>query len=206
MTESVSPRLAPLPLEKWDDTTRAMLRGHVRAADRYLSGDPDAPPVPNILGVLAHHTELASAWLAFNGLLLEHPSLDPLERELVVLRVAWCSGSDYEWRQHARMAAGLGFTEEQVAAVRRGPDAPGWTPVQRLLLTMTDELMERHRVTDRTWTELALHFDERQLIELLFVTGAYLCLAMVFNSVDLQPDPENDRPRPSAHPEMEEQP
>ncbi|MFI6772477.1 carboxymuconolactone decarboxylase family protein [Nocardia sp. NPDC050412] len=206
MTEATAPRLVPLPVHEWDERTIAMLCGHVGAADRYLSGEPDAPRMPNILGVFAHHAELASAWLAFNGLLLERPALDPLDRELVILRVAWRSGSGYEWSQHARMAAGLGLDEHQIRAVRHGPAAPGWSPVQRLLLTTTDELLERHCVTDRTWTELARHFDERQLIELLFVAGSYLCLAMVFNSVALQPDPEIDRPRPSELPEMEEQP
>ncbi|MGY0499462.1 carboxymuconolactone decarboxylase family protein [Nocardia sp. FBN12] len=192
MTESVGPRLAPLPVHEWDEPTRAMLRGHVKTADRYLSGAPDAPAMPGILGVLAHHTELAGAWLAYNGLLLDRPLLDPRCRELVILRVAWRSGSDYEWAQHVRMAKALGVTDEQVESVRRGPQAPVWTRVQRSLMDMTDQLLDQHRVDDSTWAQLERHFDKRQLLELLFVAGSYLCLAMVLNSVALQPDPESE--------------
>ncbi|WP_189034582.1 carboxymuconolactone decarboxylase family protein [Nocardia rhizosphaerihabitans] len=192
MTESVGPRLAPLPVHEWDEQTRAMLRGHVKTADRYLSGAPGAPAMPGILGVLAHHTELAGAWLAYNGLLLDRPLLDPRDRELVILRVAWRSRSDYEWAQHVRIAKGLGVTDEQVEAVRRGPQAPVWSLMQRSLMAMTDQLLDQHRVDDTTWAQLERHFDKRQLLELLFVAGSYLCLAMVLNSVALQPDPESE--------------
>lgn len=192
MTTSAVPRLAPLPVREWDENTRAVFRGHLKSADRYLSVAPDAPAMPGILGILAHHTELAGAWLAYNGLLIERPSVDPCDRELVILRVAWRSGSEYEWSQHVRIARGLGLTEEQVEAVRYGPQAPKWSPVQRSLLTMADQLLDRHRVDDHTWAQLELHFDNRQLIELLFVAGSYLCLAMVLNSVALQPDPDRE--------------
>ncbi|TCJ96589.1 carboxymuconolactone decarboxylase family protein [Nocardia alba] len=192
MKRSAAPRLAPLPVREWSEDARAMMRGHVKSADRYLSGAPDAPPMPGILGVLAHHSELAGAWLAYNGLLLEHPTIDPGDRELVILRVAWRTESEYEWAQHVRIATGLGLTAEQLEAVRDGPRAPVWSPRQRALLAMTDQLLESHRVDDATWAQLELDFDSRQLIELLFVAGSYLCLAMVFNSVALQPDPEQE--------------
>ncbi|MFD6455838.1 carboxymuconolactone decarboxylase family protein [Nocardia sp. NPDC060220] len=192
MNLSAAARLVPLPVREWDEKTRAMLRGHVKSADRYLSGAPDAPAMPGVLGVLAHHPELAGAWLAYNGLLIERPTVDPRERELVILRVAWRSESDYEWAQHVRIATSLGVDAEQIEAVRYGPQAPVWSPVQRALLAMTDQLLDRHRVDDAVWAQLELHFDSRQLIELLFVAGSYLCLAMVFNSVALQPDPEQE--------------
>ncbi|MGW8652943.1 carboxymuconolactone decarboxylase family protein, partial [Nocardia salmonicida] len=121
MSRSIAARLAPLPVREWDENTRNMFRGHVKSADRYLSGAPDAPAMPGILGVLAHHPELAGAWLAYNGLLIERPAVDPRDRELVILRVAWRSGSEYEWAQHVRIATTLGITEEQIAAVRSEP-------------------------------------------------------------------------------------
>ncbi|MEV0685369.1 carboxymuconolactone decarboxylase family protein [Nocardia sp. NPDC050378] len=192
MSDSAAPRLAPLPVRDWDTDTRAMFRGHLSSAEKYLSGAPDAPAMPGILGILAHHTALASAWLAYNGLLLERPTVDPCDRELVILRVAWRSGSDYEWAQHVRIATGLGVTPAQIDAVRHGPQAPVWSAVQRCLLAMTDQLLDRHRVDDATWAQLAQHFDNRQLIELLFIAGSYLCLALVLNSVALQPDPERE--------------
>ncbi|MBC7304624.1 MAG: carboxymuconolactone decarboxylase family protein, partial [Nocardia sp.] len=123
---------------------------------------------------------------------IERPTVDPRDRELVILRVAWRSESEYEWTQHVRIATSLGLTAAQIEAVCEGGRAPVWSPVQRALLAMTDQLLDRYRVDDDTWAKLRLHFDNRQLIELLFVAGSYLCLAMVFNSVALQPDPEQE--------------
>ncbi|MQY29236.1 carboxymuconolactone decarboxylase family protein [Nocardia aurantia] len=205
MTTSV-PRLAPLPPEQWDEDARALLRGRVGLADRYLSGAPDAPRMPNVLGVLGHHPELAAAWLSYNGVLLQEPALDPLLRELVILRVAARTGSDYEWHQHVRIGTRLGLSAAQIDAIGAPAGGPALSPVEVLLLVATDELLDGHRLGDRTWAELSGHFDARQLLELLFVAGSYLCLALVFNSVALQPDPDigpGDRP---ASPETEVRP
>ncbi|MBY8859338.1 carboxymuconolactone decarboxylase family protein [Nocardia sp. CA2R105] len=199
------PRLAPLPPDRWDAHAREMLRGRVGLADRYLSGAPDAPPMPNVLGILGHHIELGAAWLAYNGALLDRPAIDPRYRELVILRVAWRSRARYEWTQHARLALDCGVTADQVEAVTRGPEDPVWSPVERLLLSASDQLLDGYRIEDETWAGLATHFDARQLIEVLFVAGSYLCLALVFNSVGLQPDPEMDH-APFAPPEIKEQP
>ncbi|MFF4027740.1 carboxymuconolactone decarboxylase family protein [Nocardia elegans] len=205
MTTTSPPRLAPLPADQWDERARSMLRGHVRLADRYLSGRPDAPPMPNVLGILGHHTELAAAWLAYNGVLLEQSALDARWRELLILRIARRTDSAYEWAQHVRIGAGCGIGTDHVAAVADGPAHPLWSPVERLLLTAADELLDRYRVTDATWSGLAAHFDARQLLEILFVAGSYLCLALVFNSVDLPLDPGMDRAAPRP-PQKEEQP
>lgn len=206
MTAIDTPRLRPLPPEQWDAEACEMLRGRVRLADRYLSGAADAPRMPNVLGILGHHVELGAAWLGYNGALLERPAIDPRHRELVILRVAWRSRAAYEWLQHARLALDCGVTAAQVEAVGRGPEDPVWSPVERLLLCATDQLLDRYRVEDATWAGLTCHFDVRQLIEILFVAGSYLCLALVFNSVGLQPDPEMDQRPPFAPPESKEQP
>lgn len=186
------PRLAPLPPEEWTDDQRALLRGNLARADRYLSGDPDAPPVPAVLGLFARHPRITGPWLAFSGTLLDHGLLAPRDRELLVLRVAWRTGSTYEWTQHAGMARTAGLTAEQVAAVRSGPGSGVWDDRDGALLRAADALVERHVVDDDTWTELARHFDEDELLEVLFVVGSYLCLALVLNTAGVgRPDPEN---------------
>ncbi len=65
-----------------------------------------------------------------------------------------------------------------------------WSPLERALLDATDELVDRYRVDDATWNRLAEHLDERQLVELVFVAGTYVGLAMAFNSFGLQVDPD----------------
>ena len=176
---------------------RALLRGRLAVADQYLTGLPDAPPLPGILGLLGHHPRLASNWLAMNGELLDDPNLEPRDRELLILRVAWRTQCRYEWAQHSRMAEAAGLSAGDVAAVAGPIDAERWSARDRHLLTAADEMIADHRVGDETWQGLADQFDERQLLELLFIVGAYSCLAFVLNSTELLPEPGTDDGRAS---------
>jgi 4-carboxymuconolactone decarboxylase len=201
---TASTRLAPVPAEQWDEAARAALRGNLRLADKYLSGQPDAPRLPNVLGIFGHHVRLGGAWLGYNGVLVQDAALDPRLRELLILRVAWQTRSQYEWVQHARLGQQAGVTAAEVEAVTRGAEAETWGPLERLLMLATDQMLDRYRLDDATWAALAEHLDSRELLEVLFVVGSYLCLALVLNSVDLPLDPEMDAGAAPALPEMEE--
>jgi len=174
---------------------REQLRGRLAAVDRYLANGPGAPPLPGIVGLLGHHPALAARWLTWNAGLLEQPLLDPRDRELLILRVGWRTQCRYEWAQHVAMAQRAGLSPEQVAAVAGDGGSPPWDDRDRLLLAAADEMVADHRVGDATWRGLAAHFDPPQLLELLFVVGSYLGLALVLNSVDLAPDPGADHGR-----------
>ena len=71
-----------------------------------------------------------------------------------------------------------------------------WTERDRDLLGAADQMIDAHRVDDATWARLATRYDEQQLLELLFVVGSYVCLAMVLNSVGLEPDAGPDGQHP----------
>ena len=184
-------RLGPLEL---DEKQRRSLRGKLPRADKYLTGAPDAPPLPGILRVLAHHPGIGAPWLAFSGTLLDDGLLDPRDRELLVLRVGYRMRSRYEWGQHVAIAAAAGLTETEIESVPSGPAAPTWNERDRALLQATDELLDQHIVGDETWKRLTVHFRDDELLELLFVVGSYACLAMVLNSVGLEPDGGPDLP------------
>jgi len=193
-------RIAPLPFADWSEEARELLLQHLRRPERYLSGSPDAPPMPVVLELFANHLALSQAWLPFTSMLAGTESrLQPVHRELLILRVAWRAHSGYEWHQHRRMAVAAGLTETQADAVPRWADADVWTPLERALLAAVDEMVEQFAVTQATWATLASHFAPGQLLELLFGLGGYLCLAAVLNSVGLDPvlpDVADDEPRP----------
>jgi AhpD family alkylhydroperoxidase len=202
--------MGPLPVSEWTEEDRELLRGNLPRADRYLSGEADAPPMPAILGLFARHSRVGAPWLAFSGTLLDDGALDPRDRELLILRVGHRTGCRYQWAQHVGMAETAGLTLEQIAAVAAGAatDAAAvWTDRDRDLLRAVDQLVDDHVIDDATWARLVTHLDERQLLELTFVVGSYVCLAMVLNSVGLEPaalpDPDgakNGRTVPDAAP------
>ncbi len=185
--------LPPLPVDQWTDEAKTVLPGYLRRPELYLSGKPDAQPMPQALGLFAHHVGLGAAWMTFTEFLAgERSTLDPALRELAVLRVAWRTGSAYEWKQHTRIGLGTGLTTAQLHALPDGPEAAVWTPVERSVLEAVDQIIDLSRVEDATWQALAAYLEPPQLLELTFVIGGYLCFAVVANSVRLEPDPPTE--------------
>ena len=118
-------RLSPLPIEEWDDAARAVLPTYLRRPELYLSG-PDALPMPQVLGLLAHHLPLGEAWLAFNQVLVAGggarraaPRADHPPGGVAHARRR-TSG-----RQHTRIGLQAGLTVEQLHAVPEGAGADG---------------------------------------------------------------------------------
>jgi alkylhydroperoxidase family enzyme len=189
----MKPRIEPLTADELDADAQAAFRaGMPRAADLYLSGAADAPPLPTVLGLLLHHPKVAEQWLLYNNVLLGDPTIEPRQRELLIVRIAWHARAEYEYLQHVRLAQQLGVTDAEIEAVTRGPDAGNWSPIEADLLTAADELFADQRIGTATWARLSEHFDTRQLMEISFVVGTYLVLAFVLNSAGIQLDADLD--------------
>ena len=190
MTERARERIEPLAVDEWSDETREVLLRYLRRPELYLSGRPDALPMPVVMGLYAHHVALADKWLAFSDMLASSSStIEPRLRELVICRVAWKTSSSYEWYQHVRMGAQEGLSTEQLYGVAEGADVAVWTPLERALLKATDETIDAFAISEGTWNELAAELDDAQLFELVHLIGGYLALATVMHSVGLRADP-----------------
>jgi 4-carboxymuconolactone decarboxylase len=186
----VSARIAPLAPGAWGDDAVEALRAAfgAEAAERLLADD--GPRMPNVLGTLLRHPALAGPFLRYNNVLLRDPAVGARLRELMILRVAWRTRSEYEWLQHVRIAESCGITRDEIDAVAAGAGAGTWSEVERDVLAATDQLLDGYRIEDDTWARLGAALDERQLIEVAFVVGTYTALAMAFNSFGLEPDPD----------------
>lgn len=145
-------------------------------------------PVPNIFTTLGRHRRLFRAWLRFAARLMPYGTLARSDVELVILRVAVGCGSDYEWDQHVRLARRAGLTDEQIARVGAGPDAPGWSAHQRALLSAADQLGTERTLDEAVWARLRESYDERQLIELCLLVGHYAMLAGALNALGVRPE------------------
>ena len=186
---SRTPRLAPLPPEEWSDDVRAAIAAMRPPDARHeLKRRKDGPRALNALGTLARHPALMHAFHAFNGHILFTSTLEPRERELLVLRVAKLRDAAYEWAQHVVVGRDSGLDDDDIARIADGPDAPGWSPIDAALLRAVDELIADARISDATWAVLADTLDEHQLMDLVFTVGAYEVLAMAFRSFDIQLD------------------
>lgn len=158
------------------------------AAFARLAGRVSGTEPPAIFLTLGRHRRLFWGWLHFAGRLMPGGRLPRRDTELVILRVAVLAGSDYEFGQHARLARRAGLSAADVERVRRGPDGPGWSDRQALLLRVTDELHHTRDLSDDTWATLRAELDERLCIELLMLVGHYEMLATTLTALRVQPD------------------
>ena len=54
------------------------------------------------------------------------------------------------------------------------------------MIAAVDELHGRRNVSDATWAASPRHYDEKQLIELVMLTGAYEMVAMTINTLGVE--------------------
>ncbi len=162
--------------------------GLVTWAFTRLAGRVAGTEPPALFTVLGRARGLFRGWLHFAARLMPGGRLPRRDSELVILRVAMLAHSDYELAHHRRLARRVGVSEAELERVAEGPEAPGWSERERLLLRATDELCELHDVTDETWAELSRQLDERRLIELLLLVGHYRMLATTLRALRIRPD------------------
>ncbi len=175
-----SPRLTPLPPNEWPKAAGAALAPLLPPTGR-PKGE-NRPKGLNALGVLARYPELALAYNTFSGQIMYGSRLSARHRELLVLRVASVRQAEYEWRQHVASAPDNGVDAGEVARVAVGPEAPGWSDLERALLRAADELLGDALIADETWSTLEGELDERQMMDLVFTVGAYDTLAMALRT------------------------
>lgn len=179
MGDGLQPRIGPGGRHELGWVNFAIARG----AGLATRGRP-----PRIFTTLGRHRRLFRRWLWFAGALMPSGKLPREDTELVILRVAHNTDSQYEWAQHERIAQRAGLTEADVARVRQGPEVEGWSERQAALLAAADEMHAEGRIGDAVWERLRRHLDEVRLIELCMLIGHYEMLAMTLNTLRVEPD------------------
>jgi 4-carboxymuconolactone decarboxylase len=110
------------------------------------------------------------------------------EKEIVILRTSFLCKAAYEWSHHANIGKHAGLTEEEIEAIKAGADAHPWTPSDRILIVACDELMADHFIGDATWAEMARHFSEKQLMDIVLTSGHYAQVGKIVNTFGIQLD------------------
>jgi alkylhydroperoxidase family enzyme len=119
--------------------------------------------------------------------LLDKGPLSLRQREIVIDRTTARLGCEYEWGVHiAFFAERVAMDAGQVSAIVRGPaDAACWAADEQALLTLVDDLVDRRTISDATWTSLAAHFDEAQILEAIALVGYYHTISFLCRGLKL---------------------
>lgn len=180
---SQEPRIPPLHPADWDQAAYEAMGAFPASRDFVLnnwqSGEARGM---NGLGAIANHRALSKAFLTFNNHVATASSLSKRIRELLILRVSWLRHAEYEFQQHVILGLRAGLTETEIEQIQEGPNATGWDPLDAELVRAVDELVADACIKDETWAKLSKHFNQEQMIDIVFAVGCYEVLAMAFKS------------------------
>jgi alkylhydroperoxidase family enzyme len=143
-----------------------------------------APPLL-LFRVMAGHQR---AWDKFRaGSLLDRGPLPLRAREIVIDRTCALNRSEYEWGVHVTAFAGAAhLTADEIrATVHGGADAPCWSEAERALLAAVDALHHRATLSAAEFAEVAAHYDEDQILEIILLCGFYRTVSYLTNALDL---------------------
>ena len=144
--------------------------------------------------MLAGADGLLPAFSRFGNHLLNRTELDPVLRELAILRVGVLSEAAYELHQHEDVSRRLGMSEALIGAARVGPDDPALDELQQLVLRFTDDVVMNVRASDETFEPLRRRLTPRALQELTVTIGCYMlvCRYLETFGIDIEARDEPD--------------
>ncbi len=153
---------------------------------------PGVPPI-GLFRAFAKNLPMAMAMRSWGGYELSKAlSLSMRHREIVIDRTCARCGCEYEWGVHvAFFADRVGLSQEQIASLTFGrPDDGCWTADRdRVLIAAVDSLHDSSDLTDALWGRLGLVFDERQVLDLLMLTGWYHAISFAARAARIPLEP-----------------
>ena len=170
-----SPRIAPLQNAEMDAEQQEIVA-------------PMGERVLNIFRTMIQAPKAAKGFLAWGNYILSDANALPARtRELAILRTGFLCKAGYEWAQHVVIGQRAGLTAGEIAAIKQGAAAPGWSAIDAAILIACDELVRGHFISDETWGALAPLGDEGR-IDLVYTVGQYTQVSMLLNSAGVQLD------------------
>ena len=116
--------------------------------------------------------------------LLENNKFDTRLRELMIMRIAWFTGSVYEWTQRWRVATTAGIPSEDMLAVRDWRNSAGLTAADKAILAATDECLAGKSISDAAWAEVAKYVvDPAQQVEFVIAMGNWMTFSLLFRNL-----------------------
>ena len=173
------------PVDDAPDDVRAYLE----------SSRPAGRDAPGTIRALAHRPEMLRTFLAWARVLAREGALSRRDHEILALRASLNCRSPFEWGEHLEFARAAGLGDAEFDGIVEGADAPSWAAHEAALLRAADQLHRGVDIDDATWSVLAAHYDEPQLVEVVYVVGQYTMLSMVANGLRVRV-PETFRPLP----------
>ena len=171
-------RLPLLPIEPADEVTAAVFETFRREGR-----DPIA-----LYRALAHSPLMLRAYAGLaQGLRYEAQTPRAL-RELMILRTAQLTGSEYEWAHHRAMAAANDVPDEKVRTLAAWRSSTLFDERERAALRSVEEIHDM-ALSDETFAELERAMGAPATVELVLLTAFYEAVARIIQALGLEVEP-----------------
>ncbi|MFC1933756.1 carboxymuconolactone decarboxylase family protein [Chloroflexota bacterium] len=144
--------------------------------------------VINLFKAVANSPKVVPHFVRLGNSIVGRMELYPKWRELVILRVARLTGSEYEWMAHTSVALETGVSQEQINTIGDWKDSSAFNDEERAILEYADEITRNVSVTDQTFSRLRKFCDEQTIVELTLTAGYYGMLARVLVPLQVEVD------------------
>lgn len=128
----------------------------------------------NIFRALLHRPKTAKALSDLLVSLLFGGELDNRLRELLIMRIGWSTGSDYEWTQHWAIGREqFGCSDDDFLELRDWRSSTHFGETERVVLGATDELLETGSLSDASFARCLERLGQNATLELVTAVGAW---------------------------------
>ena len=142
------------------------------------------PPL-NLFRTIGHSNTMVGPVLQLGAAVLTKTKMDPVMRELAIVRAAVLARSDYVLNQHDEIARVVGATQEQLDALRPTPidEGPFYKQV-RAVLAFTEECLNDAKVSDETFDSVSF-LNRSEIIEVMVSVGFYSMISRISETLEL---------------------
>lgn len=128
----------------------------------------------NILKMMCRAGNIVDRFSKLGFGLLVETTLDPVLRELAILRVGHASGAAYEITHHERIIRRMGVGEEKIRAIGEDPTSDLFSDTEQLVLTITDEVIHTVKMSDDHFKKIHEVLSYREVMELVMTIEYYM--------------------------------
>lgn len=149
-----------------------------------VRGNTNVTRMMNHSPMVSHHSGNIAAYIKTS-------KVDPRLRELAIIQVGYSAPQKYEYARHIEVGLASGVTDADLKAIREETAGrpSNIDPVAKIVLRAAREMTNGISVSDATFADLRQHFNNEQLVDLIFATANYIGVCRVLETfqVDLEP-------------------
>jgi alkylhydroperoxidase family enzyme len=145
-------------------------------------------PTANIFLALTQTPDQLDGFLTYANS-VRASCIDPKLRELAILTVGYCTGSQYEIAHHQSHAEKAGVSRGQLKAVAQFDTSPLFNEREKAVMAFARESTHRVDVNDAVWNAVAEFLSEPELIALTLTVAWYNSGVRIMGAlaIDLEP-------------------